>query len=174
VDIGPLHLVVIDFDERRFEGEVMPELRALRETGVIRLVDLLLVRRDDRGRLRELPLGELVPDEVGRYGALLRPLLAGMPSPALRGEGRAVPPAMGATPERDGDPVLSARDLLDLEARIPPGGSAALLLLEHAWAARLVEAVIRAGGRLAAEGMVSLETLASLGIRVEAEVGGRV
>ena len=162
MDIGPLHLVVIGFDERRFRSEVMPELRALRETGVIRLVDLLLVRRDDRGGVRELPLAALVPNEVGRYGFLLRPLLA------------AGPPLAGSAPDGGEGPVLSARDLFDLGARIPPEGSAAFLLLEHAWAARLVEAVARAGGGLVAEGMVRPETLAELGIRVETEIGGRV
>ncbi len=149
VDIGPLHLVVIGFDERRFGREVMPELRALRETGVIRLVDLLLVRRDEQGRLRELPLARLAPDEAGRYGGLLGPLLSGA--------------RLG----------VSAAEVVELGHRIPVGGVGALLLLEHAWAARLVEGLSRAGGGLLAEGSVPPEAFAGLGLRAEAMISGR-
>jgi uncharacterized membrane protein len=162
VDIGPLHVIVMDFDEQRFGTEVMPELRALRETGVIRLIDLLLVYCDDRGRMREFSLAALAPEEAGRYGDLLRPLLSA-----------ALPATEPVSRDQDGKLVLEAREMLELGCRIPPGKVGAFLLLEHAWNARLVEALARAGGGLLTERAVSLESFIRMGARAEAVINGR-
>ena len=56
---GPLHLVVLAFDEPKFEGWIVEELDFLRETGIIRLVDALAVYRDAEGEISWRPFPPL-------------------------------------------------------------------------------------------------------------------
>ena len=52
---GPVQVLVVGFEEPSFSGEVLAELSRLREAGVVRLVDVLLVRRDEDGTFRASP-----------------------------------------------------------------------------------------------------------------------
>ena len=52
---GPVQVLVVEFDEPSFSGEVIAELTRLREAGTVRLVDVLLVRRDRGWDLRHPP-----------------------------------------------------------------------------------------------------------------------
>ena len=52
--MGPVQLLVVGFDEPDFQGEVMRELGRLRESDVVRLVDLLVVRKDDEGNVEHV------------------------------------------------------------------------------------------------------------------------
>ena len=52
---GPVQVLVVGFEEPSFSGEVIAELTRLREVGVVRLVDVLLVRRDEDGAFETLP-----------------------------------------------------------------------------------------------------------------------
>ena len=45
--IGPVQVLVVGFDRPTFSGEVLAELTRLREAGIVRLVDLLLVAREE-------------------------------------------------------------------------------------------------------------------------------
>src|SRR4030088_3047491 len=47
--IGPLHYMVITFAGDQFASEIMSELRAVRGSGVIRLIDLLFVTKSSEG-----------------------------------------------------------------------------------------------------------------------------
>ena len=50
MSIGPIQMVVIGFETNdRFKGEIMQELDALRGRGVIRVLDLLFVMKDEAG-----------------------------------------------------------------------------------------------------------------------------
>ena len=70
---GPVQVLVVEFDEPSFSGEVIAELTRLREAGTVRLVDVLLVRRDQDGTFDTLPpppgadpaLGQVATDILG-------------------------------------------------------------------------------------------------------------
>ena len=47
--IGPVQIVVLGFEGGSFEGEILEELRRLRDHDVIRLIDLLFVSKDADG-----------------------------------------------------------------------------------------------------------------------------
>ena len=49
---GPVQMLVVAFDGNRFRGEIWPELERLKREGVVRILDLLLVRKDSDGRHR--------------------------------------------------------------------------------------------------------------------------
>jgi hypothetical protein len=117
---GPVQVLVVGFDEPSFSGDVIAELTRLRELGVVRLVDVLLIRRDEDGVFDTLPppagfdpgLGQVAADILG---------------------GPDEPPADGET--------WSLADV------VRPGSVAAVALIEHLWAGPLVDAIASAGGR---------------------------
>jgi hypothetical protein len=128
---GPVQVLVVGFDHPSFSGEVLAELGRLREAGVVRLLDVLLVRRDDDGAFETLPPPPGADPGLGRVAADL-----------LGDPGAPQPPIEGAW---------------SLADAVEPGGLAAVALLEHLWAAPLVEVIHRAGGRTLAEGWLSPE-----------------
>ena len=46
MDIGSLEYVVISFEDDHFTHEIFPELNAIQEKGLIRVVDLLFVMKE--------------------------------------------------------------------------------------------------------------------------------
>jgi Family of unknown function (DUF6325) len=124
--MGPVQVLVVGFTHPTFNGEVLAEFDRLRDAGVVRLVDLLLVARAEDGSLESVPLPHGAPPELGTVAA------------ALLGE---VPDADQriTSPDEEG----SGWSL----AAVPPGTTAAVALLEHLWASPLTEALARAGGR---------------------------
>jgi hypothetical protein len=140
---GPVQVLVIGFDEPSFSGGVMGELTRLREAGVVRLVDVLLVRRDDEGTFHTLPAPVGSDADLGQVVASL---LDG-------GEGDG-----DAGDEQPGElgGVWSLHDLVE------PGAVAAVALLEHLWAGPLVDAIGAAGGHTLGEAWLAPEDRATL------------
>jgi uncharacterized membrane protein len=140
MEFGPVQILVVGFGEDSFTGEILPELRRLREADVIRLLDLMFVTKDEDGRMSTLDTTDLSPDESAQFGAL-----AG----ALVGFGALGEEGLEAGAESGAD--LGPRAAADEETWavadvIPPGGSAAVALIEHRWAIPLRDAIVRAGG----------------------------
>jgi hypothetical protein len=129
--MGPVQVLVVGFDRPAFSGEVLAEFTRLREAGIVRLVDLLLVSRAEDGTLETLaaPSGE-----GGDFGVLAASLL-GQPE----GEASDEPSVADADHAN-----VAAWSLADA---VPPGSAAAVALIEHIWAAPLNAAIRRAGGR---------------------------
>jgi hypothetical protein len=135
VTTGPVQVLVVGFDEPSFSGQVMAELERLREAGVVRLVDVLLVRRDQDGSFETLPAP---PGSAPGSGTLAADIL---------GAGTAA------------DPDEAGWSLADA---VEPGGIAAVALLEHTWATQLVDAIGAAGGRSLGEGWLAAEDRARI------------
>ncbi len=120
---GPVQVLVIGFEAPSFSGEVLAELTRLRERGVVRLVDVLLVERGDDGTFEILDPPPGSDPDLGKIAAQV----------------------LGGGGEADSDvPEDAGWSLADA---VPPGGVAAVALLEHLWAEPLLAAIGRAGGR---------------------------
>ena len=50
--MGPVQMLVLGFEGDHFTGEILPELRRLKDADVIRMIDMLFVRKDAAGRDR--------------------------------------------------------------------------------------------------------------------------
>ena len=57
--LGPVQLLVVGFDRPDFSGEVLAELERLRESDAVRVIDLLVVRKDADGVVRRLDHSDL-------------------------------------------------------------------------------------------------------------------
>ena len=128
MEIGPLEYVVLGFADNQF-SEVLPELIAFQEDGLIRVVDLVFVSKAEDDTMAVQEVGELSENDLPAYTDL---------ADGLAG-------------------LLTAQDIEHLAEAIPPGTSAVVVLFEHAWTLRLAEAVRRAGGVLFTGGMVTQE-----------------
>ena len=152
--IGPVQVVVVGFDRPVFSGEVLAELNRLRDAGIVRLVDVLLVERAADGTFETLA----APDGMGAdLGGLAAAVLG---RDLAEGGGADIEVDVG---EDEGDtPKASAWSLAQA---VPSGSVAAVALIEHLWARPLTEAIRRAGGTPLEETWLApgeLETLATL------------
>jgi hypothetical protein len=129
---GPVQVLVVGFDQPTFSGEVVAEFARLRDAGIVRLVDLLVVSRTEDGALETVEVSEGVASELG----------------ALAAEVLAQPE--GADAEADVAEIDSASSW-SLADAIPIGSTAAVALIEHLWAVPLSAAIRQAGGTLLEE-----------------------
>ena len=140
---GPVQVLVVGFDEPSMSGEILAELTRLGEAGVVRLLDVLLVRRTEDGGLETLPAPPGADPDLGQ-------LAAAFLVETENEEGRT---------GTDGiDPAAWS-----LDDAVMPGGVAAVALIEHTWAQPLVLAIRRAGGRLLDETWLAPDDLELLG-----------
>jgi Family of unknown function (DUF6325) len=118
------------FDRPTFSGEVLAELTRLREAGIVRLVDLLLLSRAEDGTFETLAPPDGVNADIGDLAAAV----LGWPEGEANAE---------SVVDADSDD-LAAWSLADA---VPPGSAVAVALIEHIWARPLTEAIQRAGGK---------------------------
>ena len=131
---GPLEVIAIGFDEPEFTGKIMPELDALRKTGVVRLIDMVFVRKDSMGDVKVVEASDLEGEEAELYRPFLDDLLS----------------------------MFTEDDLMLLGRSLENDTGAALVLFEHTWAAKLKKAVVEAGGFLLAQDRVPQQALKDL------------
>jgi uncharacterized membrane protein len=155
--IGPLQLVLIKFSDEQRTRPISEELRAVRKTGIIRLVDLLYVYKDLDGVLHSKEISDVSGAAKAEYGILLQGLLGMRAAHKTGGDVDKIAEAMSLSP---GDFGLSSEQVQQIANDLPNGGSAMLTLFEHVWAIRLKEALLNAGGELIAQGLLSPEALA--------------
>ena len=163
--IGPIHLTVIRFDGNDFKGGILPELKAVRRAGIIRLLDLMLVSKDGDGNLTSMQISDLDEDEARGYGSVIGGLI-GLGAGGVRG---ALAGAQaGALALSDKDYGITPEDIEDICGGLPADSSALFILFEHTWAISLKEAILNAGGGMVCQGLLGPATLINLGAELAA------
>lgn len=141
MEIGPLEYVVIGFQDDHFQDEILPELNAIQQSGLIRVVDLLLIDKDADGAVTAQEISGLGEEEQQPYVGLMEDLAG----------------------------LLTAEDIEKIAGEIPPGNAAVVVLLEHVWTLGLTEAVRKAGGVLFTGGSVTPEVLKQVSAELNAK-----
>lgn len=130
LETGPIDYLVIEFPGNKLSGEGWPLLVDLVDRGIIRLLDLVFVRKDLDGSVVGLSLHDL-----GEQGVDLT-IFEGVASGLL-----------------DDDDIAEAASALEA------GCSAGLLVYENVWAAPFASAMRRAGGQLVASGRIPIQAI---------------
>ena len=130
-ELGPVDWIVVEFAGSKFNGEIAPALQDLVGRGLIRILDLLVLKKDQDGSLEAFELSDLDPSEVGELRSYEAEL------------------AM----------LLSEDDVSAVGAAVEPGSSAAVLVWENTWAAPFASAVRRSGGQLVASGRIPIQAI---------------
>jgi Family of unknown function (DUF6325) len=140
MDAGPVDLVMLRFPGNQFNGGIAPALRDLVVRGLVRVVDLLFVFKDDDGTVGSIELAGL--------GADLEPAFVDL-------DGQL------------GGGLLDAEDVEEVAAGIEPGNSVAVVAVENLWAIPFINAVRSAGGELVDQARVPSDVVAA--VRAAAE-----
>ena len=140
--VGPIQMLCVAFNGNRFKGEILPELDRLKREQVIRIIDLLVVRKDETGHVMVMTASDLDWEEATNFGSYIGALagfrLAG-PAGVERG-------AMAGAAELADGHLFDENDTFLITQSLPKNMSAAFVLIEHLWPKKLLEAVERAGG----------------------------
>ena len=165
--IGPIQLIALTFEDFHPTGDILPALQAAMKKGAIRLIDMQFVGKDEDGKLTSMEMSGLSGEETIEFGAVIGGLIG---AGAGGAEGAAAGSLEGALVAAEHTYGLSAEDLFAAADRIKPGAAAALLMIEHTWAIEFGTAVRESGGKMAAQGFLTPETLFLVGAELEAQV----
>ncbi|HEY9252408.1 MAG TPA: DUF6325 family protein [Nocardioides sp.] len=130
-ELGPVDWIVVEFPGSRFNGEIAPTLMELVDRGIIRILDLLMIRKDEDGSFDAFEISDLDEGEIG----------------GIRDY------------ETEMANLLSQEDVESVSAAVEPGSTAALLVWENTWAAPFGSAVRHAGGQLVASGRIPVQAI---------------
>jgi len=162
---GPIQLLVIAFPHSRFRGEILPELDRLKRKRIIRILDLLIIRKDAAGKVMTATGSDLDFLEATALGAYLGSL-AGHASDGPDGVERGA--IEGAAQLADGH-VFDEQDVFRLTEALTDDTTAALLLIQHLWARPLLDAVDEAGGIELMNEWIAPENVLTVGAGVIAD-----
>ena len=139
-ELGPIDYIVVEWPGRQPNGEAAPYLVDLVERGIIRILDLAFIAKDDDGNVTGLEIGEVA------------------------GQVEEMKVFEGAS-----SGLLSDDDTAEAAEALEPGTTAALLVYENCWAAPFAAAVRRSGGQLVASGRIPVQALLAALETAEAE-----
>jgi uncharacterized membrane protein len=157
--MGPVQLLVVGFAGGEFKGEILAELDRLREHDIVRLIDLVFVRKDADGTIEKILRSDLSPEEAEEFGATVGALIG---FGAAGEEGAELGAIEGAAALEDGH--VFDDEVWYVEDAIPNGTAAAVALLEHRWAVPLRDGIRRAGGFHLADAWIHPADLVGIGL----------
>jgi len=163
---GPVQMLVVGFAGTEFTGEIMQELQRLKEADIVRLVDMIVVRKQD-GQVETVQASDLSVEEAENFGALVGALIG-----AGLGEEEGVEAGLiaGAEAGADGH-VIDEYQVWYLADAVPEGTTAAVALLEHRWAIPLRDKIIAKDGMVLADAWIHPADLVAIGA-MAAEAAG--
>ena len=129
--LGPVDYLIVEFPAgaSNFTGEMAKELLALVDAGTIRVIDVLILTKNEDGTVDAMELSDI--EELGPLQAVEAQLAE----------------------------LLAAEDVEHLAAAMDPGSTAGVLIWENLWAAPFASAARRSGGQLIANGRIPIQAI---------------
>jgi len=166
MSVGPIQVVVFGFESNKnFEGRILDELKAIRNAGILKLLDLQFVMKYDNGEIAVIELSDLSEEEEIEYGNLIGAMIG---TGAAGEEGDMAGAVAGAEIIASNTYGLNVPDVHQLADQIQPGTSACVIMIEHTWAKGLKSAIQDAGGHMVAQGFLTPDALFMIGKEVTA------
>ncbi len=164
VEFGPISLVAIGFpDVTKLKGELLKEIFQLRKAGIIRVVGLMAIAKDQTGKISVEQVTDLSDEERIKLSAAVGALIGlgvageeGMQKGSEAGAQRAAGKEFGLTQEQ-------VKQIAD---NMPKGTAAGMMLVEHLWAKRFKEIAIKQDGILLANAFITPQTLVAIGAEI--------
>src|SRR5512133_2540145 len=130
-ELGPVDYLEVEFPAgaSNFTGEMAKELLALVGSGTIRVIDILILTKNEDGTVEPMEFSDV--GELGELQALEAQLVE----------------------------LLAADDVEHLAAAMEPGSTAGVLIWENLWAAPFAAAARRSGGQLIANGRIPIQAI---------------
>jgi uncharacterized membrane protein len=164
--LGPVQFMAIGFGaEAEFKGEILDELDRLTDRGLIRVLDVGLIRKTEAGEVIHIQASGLTAEEVENLGGIVKNLFG-----ASAGE-QVVEQAVDLAETSlmaELEVGVAFDDLDGFVAELEPGESVGILLIEHVWAKRFREIARLTGGVLLFQGFLTPELTMAVGAELEA------
>ncbi|MCB8984872.1 MAG: hypothetical protein H6659_13665 [Ardenticatenaceae bacterium] len=128
---GPIDFIVLSFSGNKFKGEILDSLVELVESETIRIIDLLIVIKDEQGDLLAVEIEQHDP-EISEFFAPL---------------------------DFETNGMITAEDVEMIGANLENNSTAAMMLFENTWAVKFKEAVLNADGQLLVQGRIPSEDI---------------
>jgi hypothetical protein len=130
-ELGPVDYLVVEFPAgaSSFTGEMAKELVALADAGTIRVIDVLILAKNEDGSVDATELSDI--EELGELQEIEAQLAE----------------------------LLAEDDVVNLAAAMDPGSTAGVLIWENTWAAPFAAAARRSGGQLIANGRIPIQAI---------------
>lgn len=149
---GPLQMIVVSFSPGAdLQERVLVEVDRLQGRGVIRVLDVLFVSKNEDGTIRRVVVSG--DEDLGA-------LLAGVVPLDDSGFGELL--------GRDGGAGFDPVDARALAESLAPGAAVAFLLVEHSWAQPLLDVIAASGGAVLGDGFLSSAAASVVGAQVAA------
>ena len=168
IPFGPVQMLVLGFSDG-LHGTILPELKRLKELDIVRLIDLVVVRKDDAGEIDMLHISDLDSDEAIEFGELVGALV-GIGTGHGHLEAVEEGALAGAAALEDGH-VFDDESVWYLSDAIPNGTAAAIALIEHRWAIPLRDKIIESGGFALADEWIHPADLVAVGMKATGATG---
>jgi hypothetical protein len=130
-ELGPVDYLVVEFPagQQNFTGEGVKELLRLHDSGIIRVMDVILIGKGEDGTVMAQELGDL--EDMGELARI----------------------------ETELAETLAEADVLHFGGYMAPGSLGAVLVYENLWAAAFGSALRHAGGQLIANGRIPVQAI---------------
>jgi hypothetical protein len=129
--MGPVDIVVIEFPDGVHRGEAAPLLVELVDRGIIRILDLMFIQKDEDGTVGALEIADIDGDGVADFRVF-----------------------EGAT-----SGLLGDEDRDEAANVLQPGAAALVIMFENRWAAPFAKAMREAGGQLVAFQRIPIQAI---------------
>lgn len=130
-ELGPVDYAVFEFPGSRFNGAIAPHITDLVKRGLITILDLVFIKKENDGKVEVLEISDMDQDEIGSLS-----LFSG-----------------------DLSDLLSEEDVKAAYDVVAPGSSALFVVWENTWAAPLSTAILQSGGELVSTGRIPVQDL---------------
>ena len=129
LEMGPIDYIVLEWPGRQPDGSVAPLILELVDRGLIRILDVAFLGKDEDGSAYAVDIADI--DAAEAFG-----VFDGASSGLLRDE-----------------------DLAEAASVLEPGTTAAVLVWENRWAAPVAVAIRKSGGQLVASGRIPVQAI---------------
>jgi len=138
--IGPVDYVIVKFPGNKFTGKIAPELADLEKNGVIRVIDLVFMHKDELGNLAIVEAKNLQGEAAEAYREIAKYT----------------------------DEWFSEADIEVFSSSLENNCSAAILLYENVWAIKFKESLIEAEAELVNMGRIHPDIIAKVEAQLNA------
>jgi hypothetical protein len=128
---APASILAIQANGSKLQGEILVALADLVNSGTVRVIDAVAVKKDAAGNIAAQEVNQLGTDEL----RIFNPLNAQVTG------------------------LLSNEDISEIAESLDNGSAAGLLVLEHVWATKLAQAIQNADGRVVMNQLIMPEVL---------------
>lgn len=128
---GPVDMYAFEFHTDRLKGEIMQELLDLVEKKIVRVIDLVIIQKNEDGSYQALEMEEIAPNLLSLFDPL----------------------------DVEISGIVQVEDIEMIAAAMDNNTTAAVLLVENLWSIKFAEAVVRADGQLLLHDRIPYEVI---------------